>query len=99
MWPSISGLLGRFSADNRGVAALLFGIVLIPLMLGVGLAIDYSRALRAKQHLSKALDTAALAVGSWGNLNPAQINASAVVQLLQQATQHPYFQRSTGTLP
>lgn len=77
MWRRISSILSRFTADNRGVAALLFGIVLIPLMLGVGLAIDYSRALRAKQHLGQALDTAALAVGSWGNLNPAQINAKA----------------------
>ena len=77
MWRRISSMLGRFAADNRGVAALLFGIVLIPIMLSIGLAIDYSRALRVKQHLGQALDSAALAAGSWGNLSAAQITAKA----------------------
>jgi len=69
MWRRISRLLDGFSADNRGAIAILFGIMLIPLLLGVGLSIDYARALRVKQHLGSAVDAAALAVGSWPDLN------------------------------
>ena len=75
MWRRISRTLGRFGADDRGVTALLFGILLVPLLLGIGLSIDYSRALRAKQHLGNALDSAALAVGSWADLTDAEIAA------------------------
>ena len=77
MWRPISRMLGRFTADDRGVTALLFGIMLVPLLLGIGLSIDYSRALRAKQHLGNALDSAALAVGSWADLSAAEITAKA----------------------
>jgi len=48
---------------------LVFSIVLIPLLLGVGMAMDYSRALKTKQNLNQALDAAALAVGSWPDLS------------------------------
>ncbi|HDL17094.1 MAG TPA: pilus assembly protein, partial [Rhizobiales bacterium] len=77
MWRRISGKLGRFAADDQGVTALLFGILLVPLLLGIGLSIDYSRALRAKQHLGNALDSAALAVGSWVDLTESEIAAKA----------------------
>lgn len=77
MWRRLSRILGRFGADEQGVTALLFGILLIPLLLGIGLSIDYSHALRAKQHLRNALDAAALAVGSWTNLTQPQIAAKA----------------------
>jgi Flp pilus assembly protein TadG len=77
MWQRAARFLGQFTADRSGVTALLFGIMLIPLMLGVGIAVDYSRALRVKQHLGRALDVAALAIGSWRDLNDAQLKLKA----------------------
>jgi Flp pilus assembly protein TadG len=77
MWQSASRFLEQFAANRSGVTAILFGIMLIPLMLGVGLAVDYSRALRVKQHLGRALDVAALAMGSWRDLNDAQLKLKA----------------------
>ena len=77
MWQRASRFLGQFAANRSGVTAILFGIMLIPLMLGVGLAVDYSRALRVKQHLGRALDVAALAIGSWRDLNDAQLKLKA----------------------
>ena len=77
MWQRATRFLGLFSADRNGVTAILFGIMLIPLMLGVGLAVDYSRALRVKQHLGRALDSAALAIGSWHDLDDAQLTQKA----------------------
>ncbi len=69
MWKRISNFIGRFTADRSGAVMLVFSIVLIPLLLGVGMAMDYSRALKTKQNLNQALDAAALAVGSWPDLS------------------------------
>ena len=35
----------RLIKDARGNVAILFGVALIPLVLGVGVAVDYGRAL------------------------------------------------------
>ncbi len=77
MWQRASRFLAKFSANREGVTALLFGIMLIPLMLSIGAAVDYSRALLVKQHLGRALDSAALAIGSWRDLDDAELIAKA----------------------
>ena len=77
MWRGISRILGRFTADDHGAIAIIFGIVLVPLLLGIGLSIDYTHALRVKQHLGSAVDAAALAVGSWADLSETEITAKA----------------------
>ncbi len=73
MWKWFSNFLGRFAAERSGAVMLVFGFVLIPMLLGIGLAIDYSRALKTKQNLAQALDASALAVGSWPDLSEAEI--------------------------
>jgi Flp pilus assembly protein TadG len=50
----------RFLKDEVGVVAVLFGLLLIP-MLGMAAAADYSRASNAKTQLQSALDATALA--------------------------------------
>ncbi|MHA1166056.1 MAG: pilus assembly protein TadG-related protein [Alphaproteobacteria bacterium] len=77
MWQCATRFLGKFSTDRNGVTAMLFGIMLLPLLLSVGVAVDYSRALRVKQHLGRALDSAALAIGSWRDLDEAQLKQKA----------------------
>jgi len=77
MWSRFKSVVGNFVWAREGAVALLFGILIIPLLLGTGLAIDFSRGIRAKQHLSHALDAAALAVGSWTDLTNAQITEKA----------------------
>jgi Flp pilus assembly protein TadG len=77
MWQRLSIFLGRFAAERSGAVMLLFGILLIPLLLGIGLAMDYSRALKTKQNLGQALDSAALAVGSWADLSEAEVTQKA----------------------
>jgi Flp pilus assembly protein TadG len=47
--------------DSRGTAALVFGIALVPLMLGVAMAVDYGRATLLKTNLQQSLDAAVLA--------------------------------------
>ncbi len=59
MQNSTKGLLG----DQRGAFAPLFGLLLIPLIGFMGLAIDTSRYYAVKQQLQQCLDSAVLAGG------------------------------------
>lgn len=56
--------LARLLADRRGAVAVMFGLLLVPLLVSIGLAVDVGRAYYVKQRLMHALDAAALAVGS-----------------------------------
>ena len=44
-------------------------LAIIPLVLGVGVAVDYGRALMVRERMQGALDAATLAVGSWPGLS------------------------------
>ena len=55
----------------------MFGLALIPLALGVGIAIDYGRALIVREHMADAADAAALAIGSWPGLTQDEQKAKA----------------------
>ncbi len=63
--------------DVRGNVAILFGVALIPVLVGVGVAVDYGRALMVRERMQGALDAATLAVGSWPGLSEAQMQAKA----------------------
>lgn len=69
--------LRQFARDQRGGVALLFGLALIPLLLGVGVAIDFGRALIVREHLQSGIDAAGLAVGSWVGLSPEDMSVKA----------------------
>lgn len=56
-WPS------RFLRDDRGNAAVIFALVLLPLLGGAGLAIDSMLAFTVEERLQKSLDAAGLAAG------------------------------------
>src|SRR5262245_42463389 len=86
----LRGRLQSFYAAERGNIAMTFSLMLIPLMTGVGAAVDYSRANAAKSSLQTALDSALLAgakdgSSSWAttaqnvfasNLAPKHISAT-----------------------
>ena len=57
---SLPEMFRRFRRDQRGNVMMLFGLVLVPLMGVVGVAIDYSRASNTRQALNAAIDSAAL---------------------------------------
>jgi len=65
------------SGDRSGSVMVVFAVTLVPVLLGIGMSVDYSRALAAKQRLSQTIDAAALAAGSWPDLNESQITAKA----------------------
>lgn len=55
--------LFRFFRDNKANVGIIFGIVLIPLMIAMGSAVDYSRAFLKQKNLATAVDAAVLAGG------------------------------------
>ena len=63
----------KFGGDRRGNVAILFAFSIIPVIITFGVAIDYGRALIAKQRLGAAIDSAALAVGSATDLTEQQV--------------------------
>jgi Flp pilus assembly protein TadG len=62
-------------ADRRGQVAVIFGLSLLPIMGGVGAAIDYSRANQIKTQVQASLDSAVLA-GALDKYNPATTAAN-----------------------
>ncbi|HML91302.1 pilus assembly protein [Methyloceanibacter sp.] len=67
----------RFARDVRGNAAILFGLTIIPIILIVGVAVDYGRAVTVRSAMSDAADAAALAIGSWTNLTETELEKKA----------------------
>lgn len=53
-------LLARFFKDTRGATVPLLALALVPLMGGVGAAIDYTRASAARASMQSALDATGL---------------------------------------
>ena len=74
----------RFSSDTRGAAAVIFAIVLLPLTLAIGAAVDYAAAMRVRTNLTSSLDSAALSVAvaqsAGQNINLANAALSQAVQ-------------------
>ncbi|MCO6049842.1 pilus assembly protein [Mesorhizobium sp. RP14(2022)] len=60
----MSGILKRFWKDQSGAYAIMMGIATIPLLLGVGTAVDYGRLVRARSHIQQLADGTALALAA-----------------------------------
>jgi Flp pilus assembly protein TadG len=58
---SAMALLARFGRDKRANIAVIFGIAVIPIIMTVGVAVDYSEATRIKAKLQSAADAASVA--------------------------------------
>lgn len=69
-------LLRGFSASRRGNVAMMFGLMLVPLMIATGAGLDYARSMLQKQQMAAALDAAALAIASSG-VPAADVQAKA----------------------
>src|SRR5579859_2092081 len=68
----------RFCKATGANVAITFGLMLIPVMLAVGAAIDYSRAGAARAAMQNTADaTALMAAKTWSALNAAQLQQTA----------------------
>src|SRR5690242_16175520 len=71
------GSVKKFLRDRRGAFAIQFALMVVPLTVCTGLAIDGGRAFLARFELESALDDAALAVGSTVSTDNNALNALA----------------------
>ncbi|HKQ45219.1 MAG TPA: pilus assembly protein TadG-related protein, partial [Rhizomicrobium sp.] len=58
-----------FLRCKRGNIAMIFGVAVVPIMIGAGAGLDFARAMMVRQQMAEALDAAALAVGSTPGLD------------------------------
>jgi len=72
----LSRIAARFRQDRSGNIAVIFGIALVPIVSGVGCAIDYSRASALRAKLQAAADAAS--VGAVSRTSPAYVAAGAM---------------------
>jgi Flp pilus assembly protein TadG len=84
----------RFSNCRRGNVAIIFALSVLPILLAVSVAIDFTRASDAKARLDAALDAATLYAAEAGAAASASGNYSGI----QTATQ-TYFNAELGSLP
>ncbi|MGX1103299.1 MULTISPECIES: TadE/TadG family type IV pilus assembly protein [Bradyrhizobium] len=68
--------ISRFRRDRSGNIAMTFGLALLPLVVAVGCAVDYSRANQIRSKLISAADAAS--VGSIAKASPGFIPAGAM---------------------
>ena len=72
-----SGVVGRLAADRSGSVAMIFGFLVIPLCLGIGMAVDISRTRALRSSLQSAADNAALAAVAMAATGAPTSDASA----------------------
>ncbi len=53
--------ISRLIRDDRGVIAPFFGMLIVPIVLLIGIAVDYSRAMRVQDRLQNSVDAAIVA--------------------------------------
>ncbi|MHC2254675.1 Flp pilus assembly protein TadG [Bradyrhizobium embrapense] len=68
--------VSRFRRDRSGNIAMIFGLALLPILVAVGCAVDYSRANQIRSKLISAADAAS--VGSVAKASPGFIAAGAM---------------------
>ena len=78
----LTALARRFRRDSRGNVAVIFTMALLPILAGIGSAIDYSQASRMKAKMQSAADAASVAsisVNSAGYIAASQMTTDGSV--------------------
>lgn len=73
-------IVKKFSADEKGAVALIFGLMTFVLFVVGAIAVDYSRVLDMRTRIASAVDSASLAAGRAlldGNMTESEIVALA----------------------
>ena len=86
MGMSIRKSIAQFGSDQRGVIAMLFAIVLVPVMLTIGLALDYGHASGYERQMQRVMDEAVIAGASAMAKSSDGAKAQAVAERRFNAT-------------
>lgn len=98
----ILGLFIRFWNQKDGSIAPIAALALIPIITGVGAAVDYARANNFRADLQAALDAALLAgardgTANWQNVASSFFNANLLSQARSGTAAMPTFSQSGGS--
>jgi Flp pilus assembly protein TadG len=85
----ICAAFDNFARDRRANVALMFAFLVLPIIFGIGMAVDYGTAARLKSKLNEAADAAVLAAVTPTMMN--QSNAAAI-----QAAKNMFIAQTTG---
>jgi Flp pilus assembly protein TadG len=85
----ICAAFGNFAHDRRANVALMFAFLVLPIIFGIGMAVDYGTAARLKSKLNEAADAAVLAA-----VTPAMMNQSNAAAIL--AAKNMFIAQTTG---
>jgi len=77
MFRGIRAKLSAFGADTRGVVFYLAVLLLVPLVMLIGVAMDVGQLLTVKKQLWGAIDAAALDIGATPGISQADARAQA----------------------
>jgi len=77
----MSGVTRAFRRDDTGNFSVITVVMLIPVALGVGLAVDYSQGVRTRSDMQQALDAAAFHAAS----EPANVSEADRAKKLREA--------------
>ena len=81
--------------NRRGNVAMIFGFAIMPLLVAVGSAVDYSQAARSRNHIATSADAAALAATkvaqNYMNTNGTGATAFASASALAQTAMSQTF--------
>jgi Flp pilus assembly protein TadG len=75
-----NSFFSRFNSDKRGSTAIIFALMVAPIMMMTGIAVDFSRMVTVKARMQTALDAAALA-----GARAAQTTSTNVTVVAQNA--------------
>ncbi len=89
----LSILIRRLASNDKGAVAIIFGLMIIPLVLAIGVGVDYSHAVQFKAQLQSATDSAALAGAS------AYVSSDSTGQSLGTTAATNYMNNAITALP
>jgi Flp pilus assembly protein TadG len=72
-------LIAKFARARRGNVAMIFGLLLIPVLVAAGVAIDFARAAQAKAVIQEASDAALLRAARMRSQDPGITDAELTV--------------------
>ncbi|MDE1904117.1 MAG: hypothetical protein KGI46_09700 [Alphaproteobacteria bacterium] len=87
----LSRWIRHFNRNADGSVAILFGLLMIPLVVAAGVGVDYGRAAEIRASLQSAVDAAALAGASAYTSPSAEASATTLAQ--------NYVTNTTSTMP
>ena len=96
---AVAALMSRFNRDERGAVAMTFGLMVLPCVMLVGMAVDYGRMIAAKQMAQVLVDNATLAGGRIAQLNNARLTSGTYGATVEGTVRNYFSQNADGLDP